>query len=308
MSNNNNNLQTQTSSALYNAIMEAGGKDHPPMLAPGNYNPPHKYQYRVPLVTPGNNDTPQQPREEVMKTYETVSEETQKWIDAKAKAVQIILTRIEKDIYSTVDACPNAMEISQAATKNKGKAIANSPPPTYNSEPKVVADDEASSKEKEIDKLMALILMSFKKIYKPTNNNLRTSSNTRNMNVDNTQRSDRRTGYSGSASDWDSMLQLQRILACSKGMDDTDDEHEDQELEAHYIYMAKIHERQHHEQLESVNDTYLVEQDDTNTTPNSSDMSNNGGEADQDEQMFQEERELLASLIEQMKIEIDRSK
>ncbi|GKE50827.1 hypothetical protein Tco_1485983, partial [Tanacetum coccineum] len=36
MSNtNNNNMQTQTSSALYNAIMEAGGKDCPPMLAPG---------------------------------------------------------------------------------------------------------------------------------------------------------------------------------------------------------------------------------------------------------------------------------
>ncbi|GJT24793.1 hypothetical protein Tco_0894730 [Tanacetum coccineum] len=34
MSNTNNNLQTQTSNALHNAIMEAGGKDRPPMLAP----------------------------------------------------------------------------------------------------------------------------------------------------------------------------------------------------------------------------------------------------------------------------------
>ncbi|GKF64073.1 hypothetical protein Tco_0187521 [Tanacetum coccineum] len=33
----NTNLQTQTSNALHNAIMEAGGKDCPPMLAPGNY-------------------------------------------------------------------------------------------------------------------------------------------------------------------------------------------------------------------------------------------------------------------------------
>ncbi|GKC54501.1 hypothetical protein Tco_1077246, partial [Tanacetum coccineum] len=37
MSNTNNNLQTQTSNALHNAILEAGGKDHPPMLAPDNY-------------------------------------------------------------------------------------------------------------------------------------------------------------------------------------------------------------------------------------------------------------------------------
>ncbi|GJZ28440.1 hypothetical protein Tco_0573087 [Tanacetum coccineum] len=37
MLNTNNNLQTQTSNALHNAIMEAGGKERPPMLAPGNY-------------------------------------------------------------------------------------------------------------------------------------------------------------------------------------------------------------------------------------------------------------------------------
>ncbi|GJS58576.1 hypothetical protein Tco_0653360 [Tanacetum coccineum] len=33
MSNSNINLQTQSSNALHNAIMEAGSKDRPPMLA-----------------------------------------------------------------------------------------------------------------------------------------------------------------------------------------------------------------------------------------------------------------------------------
>nr|GEY76266.1 hypothetical protein [Tanacetum cinerariifolium] len=37
MSNINNNMQTQMSTTLHNAIMEAGSKDRPPMLAPGNY-------------------------------------------------------------------------------------------------------------------------------------------------------------------------------------------------------------------------------------------------------------------------------
>ncbi|GKF56892.1 hypothetical protein Tco_0170429, partial [Tanacetum coccineum] len=37
MSNSNSNLQTQSSNALHNAIMEAGSKDRPPMLAPDNY-------------------------------------------------------------------------------------------------------------------------------------------------------------------------------------------------------------------------------------------------------------------------------
>ncbi|GJW30959.1 hypothetical protein Tco_0047834, partial [Tanacetum coccineum] len=70
----------------------------------------------------------------------------------------------------------------QAATKNKGKAIVNSAPPTYDQEPTMVAEDDEMSKDKEIDKLMALISLSFKKIYKPTNNNLRTSSNTSRTN------------------------------------------------------------------------------------------------------------------------------
>ncbi|GKA83842.1 hypothetical protein Tco_0805437, partial [Tanacetum coccineum] len=73
-------------------------------------------------------------------------------------------------------------------------------------------------------------------------------------------------------------------------------------------YNVFANERQHLEQPESVNDTYLMEQGDTNITLDLADMSNNGEEADQDDQMLQKERELLASLIEQMKIEIDGSK
>ncbi|GKA18992.1 hypothetical protein Tco_0698907 [Tanacetum coccineum] len=42
---------------------------------------------------------------------------------------------------------------------------------------------------------MALISLSFKKIYKPTNNNLRTSSNSSRANQDNSPRINRGTGY-----------------------------------------------------------------------------------------------------------------
>nr|GEX04613.1 retrovirus-related Pol polyprotein from transposon TNT 1-94 [Tanacetum cinerariifolium] len=67
-------------------------------------------------------------------------------------------------------------------------------------------------------------------------------------------------------------------------------------------------ERQHPEQPEFVNDTYLVEQGDTNITLASSDMSNNEEKADHDDQILQKERELLASLIEQLKIKTDETK
>ncbi|GJX75433.1 hypothetical protein Tco_0314028 [Tanacetum coccineum] len=136
------------------------------------------------------------------------------------------------------------------------------------------------------------------------------------MNVNNTPRSDRRIGYDKQTGQYDN----QRAVNVAGARENVDDEPEEQELEAHYMYMAKIqeviqdptdnsgpifdiepfkkvhntddnynvfaNERQHPEQPEYVNGTYLVEQDDTNTTPDSSDMSNNREEADQDEPMF----------------------
>nr|GFA16561.1 integrase, catalytic region, zinc finger, CCHC-type, peptidase aspartic, catalytic [Tanacetum cinerariifolium] len=59
----------------------------------------------------------------------------------------------------------------------------------------MVAEDDETSKDKEIDKLMALISLSFKKIYKPTNNDLRTLSNTSRANQDNSLRIHRNVGY-----------------------------------------------------------------------------------------------------------------
>nr|GFB96103.1 hypothetical protein [Tanacetum cinerariifolium] len=65
----------------------------------------------------------------------------------------------------------------------------------------MVDDDDETSKDKEIDKLMALISLSFKKIYKPTNNNLRTSSNTSRANQDNSPRINKNVGYESQRND-----------------------------------------------------------------------------------------------------------
>nr|GEY64283.1 integrase, catalytic region, zinc finger, CCHC-type, peptidase aspartic, catalytic [Tanacetum cinerariifolium] len=109
---------------------------------------------------------------------------------------------IDNNIYSTIDTYHNACEMwkaiersQQAATRNRGKSIVNSPLPIYDHEPSMVAEYDEMSKDKEIDKLMALISLSFKKIYKPTNNNLRTSSNTSRENQDNSPRINRGVGY-----------------------------------------------------------------------------------------------------------------
>nr|GEZ39596.1 ribonuclease H-like domain-containing protein [Tanacetum cinerariifolium] len=133
--------------------------------------------------------------ERIRETYKNVSQDIRDQLNAEAKAVQIILTGIDNDIYSTVDACPNAREMWKAIERNRGKSIVNSPQPIYDQEPSMVNEDDETSKDKEIDKLMALISLSFKKIYKPTNNNLRTSSNISRANQDNSPRINRNAGY-----------------------------------------------------------------------------------------------------------------
>ncbi|GJW95259.1 hypothetical protein Tco_0174931 [Tanacetum coccineum] len=349
--------------ALHNAIMEAGSKDRPPMLAP------------VP-VAEGSSETT---TERYMENYKNVSQDIRDQLNDEAEVVQIILTGIDNDIYSTVDACPNACEMwkaierlkqgesinvqdletnlywefgkftsrdgeslesyysrfykmmnelvrnqchvtnhqvnvqfllqlqpewqrfvtlvkqsqelktvsyhklydilkqhqnevneiraerlartanplalvaqqqpvyhhqnhptqntqysstrSQQSTRNRGKAIVTSSAPTYDPEPATVTEDEEMSKEKEIDKLMALISLSFKKIYKPTNNNLRTSSNTSRANQDNSPRINRGTGYdnqravnvAGARENVGTLVvQKSGIHACIKGMSETE--------------------------------------------------------------------------------------
>nr|GEX96254.1 hypothetical protein [Tanacetum cinerariifolium] len=89
--------------------MEAGSKDRPPMLAPGNYI---QWKSRIKRYI----DT--KPNRELIHyclknpPYEL------------AEAVQIILTGIDNDIYSTVDACSNACEVWKAIERLKqGESI-----------------------------------------------------------------------------------------------------------------------------------------------------------------------------------------
>ncbi|GJS99919.1 retrovirus-related pol polyprotein from transposon TNT 1-94 [Tanacetum coccineum] len=85
---------------------------------------------------------------------------------------------------------------SHATTRQKGKKIAKPITPPSESASEEDSDPEQAQKDKEMQKNLALIAKYFKKIYKPTNNNLRTSSNTKNKNVDTTPRykNDNKTG------------------------------------------------------------------------------------------------------------------
>nr|GEZ99269.1 Gag-Pol polyprotein [Tanacetum cinerariifolium] len=86
-------------------------------------NPPYKltWAYKEVLISEGSSDTR---TKKYMETYKNVSQDTRDQLNAKADAVQIILTGIDNDIYSTVDACPNACEMWKAIERLKqGESI-----------------------------------------------------------------------------------------------------------------------------------------------------------------------------------------
>nr|GEU86485.1 hypothetical protein [Tanacetum cinerariifolium] len=111
---------------------------------------------------------------------------------------------------------------------------------------------------------------------------------------------------------------------------DTDEEIDEQELEAHYSYMARIqevptadsetdsqplekvqndtgynvfsNELQHSKQYESIINTYLVETDDSNVIPGSPNMCDDDIQNDQNDVESDDERVALANLIANLKL------
>ncbi|GKB36222.1 putative ribonuclease H-like domain-containing protein, partial [Tanacetum coccineum] len=75
-----------------------------------------------------------------------------------------------------------------ATTRHKGKEIAKPVTPQSESVSEEDSDPEQAQRDKDMKKNLALLAKYFKKLYKPTNNNLRTSSNSRNKTENTTPR------------------------------------------------------------------------------------------------------------------------
>nr|GEY37502.1 hypothetical protein [Tanacetum cinerariifolium] len=137
----------------------------------------------------------------------------------------------------------------QAATRNRGKAIVNSPTPIYDQEPSMVVADDDTSKDNEIDKLMALISLS--------------SIGYENQRIGNVAGARETVDAADSGPVFDDEP-LQKV---------SNDDH----------YNVFAIESTHPEQSISVPDTYLIGQDAHNVTIVSLDMSYDREEIDQND-------------------------
>nr|GEX19979.1 hypothetical protein [Tanacetum cinerariifolium] len=283
---------------------------------------------------------------------------------------------------------PSILTRSHITTRYKGKEIAKPITPPFKLAFEEDNDPEQAQRDKDMQKNLALIAKYFKKIYKPTNNNLRTSSNSRNKNVDTTPlyKNDNQSGQFGNQRTMnlagarenvgspvvqqsgiqclnykefghfakkcrkpkgvkDSAYHKEKMLLCKQAekgvslqaeqydwLEDTNEEIDEQELETHYSYMAKIQEvstadtgtdsepleqvqndneynvfvndLQHSEQSESVSNTCIVETDDSNVIPDSPYMCDDVIQNNQNDVENDDERVALADL----KLDVDENK
>nr|GEU32336.1 copia protein [Tanacetum cinerariifolium] len=242
--------------------MAAGLRDRPPMLATGRYpqwrsrflryidtrpngdalrkcilSGPYKPKTVLVQVVAATNDSLAIPKHTTVETPMNMSPENKAHFQAEKEAIHLILTGIGDEIYSTVDACQTTQEMWEA-TKGynkvnpsifkiyKGKEIAKPITPLSETASEENSDPKQAQRDKDMQKNLVLIENYFKKIYKTTNNNLRTSSNSRNTNLDTTPRykNDNQSGQ----------FENKRTVNVAGARKN--------ELEAHYSYMANIQE------------------------------------------------------------------
>ncbi|GJS44791.1 retrovirus-related pol polyprotein from transposon TNT 1-94 [Tanacetum coccineum] len=249
---------------------------------------------------------------------------------------------ILKQYQKEVNELPSLPTRSHATTRYKGKEIAKPITPPSESAFEEDNDPEQAQKDKDMQKNLALIAKYFKKLYKPTNNNLRTSSNTRNKNVDTTPRykNDNQTGQFGNQRAMNVVRARETIggpvvqqfgiqcfnckefghyaKECRKPKRVKDSTYHKEKMmlckqaEKGVQYDTDnnvfANDIQHFEQSESISNTCAVETGDSNVTPDSPDMCDNDIQDDQNDVECDDERVALANLIANLKLDVDENK
>nr|GEU74753.1 retrovirus-related Pol polyprotein from transposon TNT 1-94 [Tanacetum cinerariifolium] len=224
----------------------------------------------VPAV-PTTNDSSVVPEHTTVETPMNISPENKDHYESEKEAIHLILTGIGDEIYST--------------KQRQRDSQTNHTPSESNSEEDI--DPEQAQRDKDMQKNLALITKYFKKIYKPTNNNLRTSLNSRNKNVDTTLRY-KNENQSG-------QFRSQRTVNVAEARENTQMK---KLMNKNWKHITATWQK-------SKSNTCLVEKDDSDVTPDSPDMCEHNIQTDQN---AEDERDAFANLIANLKLDVDENK
>ncbi|GKA34726.1 reverse transcriptase domain-containing protein [Tanacetum coccineum] len=246
-----------------------------------------------------------------------------------------------------------------ASTRHKGKEIAKPVTPQSESVSEEDSDPEQAQRDKDMQKNLALLAKYFKRLYKPTNNNLRTSSNSRNKTEDTTPRynNDNQSGQFGNQRTMtvagtretvgspvvqqtgiqcfnckgfghyakecrkpkrvkDYSYHKEKMMMCKQAeqgvplqaeqadwLADTDEEIDEQELEAHYSFMAKIQEVLPEESSSTEQPLEQVQNNDENNM-----FANERQHSENNTAECADERVALANLIANLTLDTEENK
>ncbi|GKB23734.1 retrovirus-related pol polyprotein from transposon TNT 1-94 [Tanacetum coccineum] len=243
-----------------------------------------------------------------------------------------------------------------ASTRHKGKEIAKPVTPQSESVSEEDSDPEQAQRDKDMQKNLALLAKYFKRLYKPTNNNLRTSSNSKNKTEDTTPRynNDNQSGQFGNQRTItvagaretvgsqvvqqngiqcfnckgfghyakecrkpkrvkDYSYHKEKMMMCKQAehgvplqadwLADTDEEIDEQELEAHYSFMAKIQEVLPEESSSTEQPLEQVQNNDENNV-----FANERQHSENNTTECADERAALANLIANLTLDTEENK
>nr|GEZ50977.1 uncharacterized mitochondrial protein AtMg00810-like [Tanacetum cinerariifolium] len=214
-------------------------------------NPPYELGWKEKFVLDSEGN-PTTTTEKVFETCKNVTQEIRDQLNTEAEIVQIIFTGIDNDIYSTVDTCPNACEMWKAIERLK-QVSSNKSSSEY-SVLTSITTRMAKDNSPQIHKNAGYEQQRLGNVAgarETIGSTVVQKSRIQCYNCKEYGHVARECQKQKRAKD--AAYHREKMLLCKQEeagiqlnveqadwKDDTDDESDDQELEAHYMYMAKI--------------------------------------------------------------------
>nr|GEU86306.1 hypothetical protein [Tanacetum cinerariifolium] len=283
---------------MHNNIMAASSRDRPLMLATGRY-PQWRLRFLRYIDTRTNGDALRKcilsgPYEPTTVLVQAIAE-TDDFLAIPEHTIQIKTHTTKHQSltnhmhhHQNPQFQPELTQLPDTKAKRYPKPI--TPPSEIAFKEDI--DPEQAQRGKDVQKNLDLIAKYFKKIYKPTNTNLRTSSNSRNKNVDTTQwyKNDnqsrqfrnQRINVAGARENLGNPEVPTAVLG-------TDSEPLEQ-VQNDTVYNVFSNDLQHSEQSESISNTCLVKTNDSNVIPDSLNICDDDIPNDQNDVESDDER------------------